>query len=158
VTLDFEPGATLLLATQNMNGIEIGDGTVATRNRTFGHVINRPSFNPLAGIAPFTSGACIHRNFVAFCHVNYLTVYGRDGGIIKLSNGVYDYRATECDTPKAIINTFGAMPSIARATAPLPVEPSIAITTICERPTLARAFLSTLVAQASARTGPQSME
>jgi hypothetical protein len=103
VTLDFEPGATLLLATQNMNGIEIGDGTVATRNRTFGTVINRPSFNPLAGIAPFTSGACIHRNFVAFCHVNYLTVYGRDGGIIKLSNGVYDYRATECDTPKAII-------------------------------------------------------
>ena len=103
MTLDFEAGATLLLATQNMNGIEIGDGTVATRNKTFGTVINRPSFNPLAGIAAFTSGACIYRNFVAFCDVNYLTAYGRDSGITKLFNGVYDYRATECDTPKAII-------------------------------------------------------
>ena len=101
--LDFEASATLLLATQNMNGIEIGDGTAATRNATFGTVINRPSFNPFAGVAAFTSGACIYRNFVAFCEVNYLTVYGRDGGTAKLFNGVFDYRASECDTPKAII-------------------------------------------------------
>jgi len=103
MTLDFEAGATLLLATKNMNGIEIGDGTVATRNATFGTVINRPSFNPFSGMAAFTSGSCIFRNFVAFCHVNYLTVYGRDKGITKLFNGVYDYRASECDTPKAIV-------------------------------------------------------
>lgn len=103
MTLDFEPGATLLLATRNMNGIEIGDGTVATRDKTFRTVINRPSFNPAAGVAPFTSGACIVRNFVAFCDVSHLTVYGRDGGIAKLFNGVHDFRATECDTPKATI-------------------------------------------------------
>lgn len=103
MTLDFEAGATLLLATQNMNGIEIGDGTIATRNATFGTVINRPSFNPFAGVKAFTGGSCIYRNFVAYCHVNYLTAYGRDQGIAKLFNGVYDYRATECDTPKAII-------------------------------------------------------
>lgn len=103
VTLDFEPGATLLLATQNMNGIEIGDGTVATRNATFGTVINRPSFNPFAGVAAFTTGSCIYRNYVAFCDVNDLVVYGRDGLTTKLYNGLYDYRASECDTPNAVI-------------------------------------------------------
>lgn len=103
MTLDFEAGATLLLATRNMNGIEIGDGTAATRNATFGTVINRPAFNPVAGVAAFTAGACIYRNFVAFCHVHHLSVYGRDRRTAKLFNGVYDYRASECDTSDAVI-------------------------------------------------------
>lgn len=103
VALDFEPGATLLLATHNMNGIEIGDGTTAVRNATYRTVIDRASFIPFAGVAVFTAGACIYRNNVAFCDVNDLTVYGRDGVTAKLFNGVYDYRASECDTPKAVI-------------------------------------------------------
>lgn len=101
--LDFEIGATLVLATRNMNGIEIGDGTVATRSATFGTQIRRATFNPLPGIEAFTAGACIYRNYVAFCQVSDVTIYGRDGGEAKLFNGVFDYRASECDTPKAVI-------------------------------------------------------
>ncbi|HXG99465.1 MAG TPA: glycosyl hydrolase family 28-related protein [Sphingomicrobium sp.] len=103
VTIDFEAKATLLLATRNMNGIEIGDGTDATRDRTFGTVINRPAFNAFPGVAPFTAGACIFRNFIAFCDVNDLTVYGREGVTTKLFNGVYDYRASECDMSGAVV-------------------------------------------------------
>jgi len=103
VTLDFEPGATLLLATQNMNGIEIGNGTEAVRNATFGTVINNPSFNPAAGVAASTTGSCLYRNYVAFCDVNNMQVFGRDGVTTKLFNGVYDYRATECDTQNMVV-------------------------------------------------------
>lgn len=103
LTIDFEHGATLLLATPGMNGIEIGDGTEATRNATFGTVINRPAFNPFPGVAVFTPSSCIYRHYVAFCDVNDLVVYGRDGIVTKLYNGVYDYRAQDCDTPNVII-------------------------------------------------------
>lgn len=105
--LDFEVGATLLLATRNMNGIEIGDGTAATRNATFGTQIRRATFNPLPGIEAFTAGACIYRNYVAFCDVSDLKIYGRDRGVPKLFNGVFDYRASECDTFKAVIQYVG---------------------------------------------------
>lgn len=103
VVLDFEVGATLLLARQNINGIEIGDGTAATRDFTFGTEIRRPTFNPFPGVAAFTAGACIYRNFVAFCDVTSLTVFGRDRGEAKLFDGVFDYRSSECDTPGATI-------------------------------------------------------
>lgn len=103
MTIVFTGGATLLLATQNMDGIRIGDGTDPTRNAMFGTRIVAPSFSPFSGVAAFTSGSCIYRNYVGTCDIEHLNVYGAIGGVKKFWNGVYDYRVTGSDCSNALV-------------------------------------------------------
>lgn len=98
LSIDFSDRlATLLLGTPNMNGIEIGDGTDAIRNATFGVQLIAPAFSPYPGVSPSTDGACIHFNYVAYVDVIRPSVYGKDGATRKLFHAIRMERATECD-------------------------------------------------------------
>lgn len=96
IQIEFEMGAQLMLATQNMNGIEIGDGTLTTRTNVAGTRILYPSFVPFPGVAQFTSGACIRENYLNNVDVVEPSFYGLNG-TRKLFNGVYQLRCTQCD-------------------------------------------------------------
>jgi hypothetical protein len=100
ITIDFcNRQGQLLLATQNMDGIKIGDGTAPARTACFNTVLLGPAFAPFPGVGQFTTGACINENYVAYVDVIRPSFYGLDAGTRKLFNGLLQLRATECDTP-----------------------------------------------------------
>lgn len=104
VTLDFSQNqAVFLMGTQNMNGIVIGDNTEPTKGATYFTTILYPTFNYKSGVAQSTSGYCIKRNYVAFCNAYGVNIYGKADNVRKIYGGIYDYKATECDSPYLVI-------------------------------------------------------
>lgn len=77
----------LILGTQNMDGLKIGDGTLATRNATFNTVVEHIDFNPKSGVTAFTAGAAIRLDYVGFVDVLDCFIYGSDGAR-KLHDGI----------------------------------------------------------------------
>lgn len=109
IVLNFKDNlSTLMLGTQNMNGIVIGDGTSTTREQTYRTKILRPTFIPMAGVAPFTSGACIFENYVAYILVENPTFFGLDGGVKKLYQGLRQFQVLESETPYISSNHLNA--------------------------------------------------
>lgn len=105
VVIDFcDRQGALLMATQNMNGIVIGDGTAPTRALLFGTVLLAPSFRPFPGVAQSASGACIFENYAAVVDVLRPSFYGLDAGVRKLFNGLVQFQCMQCDTPYIIGN------------------------------------------------------
>lgn len=88
--------STFILATQNMNGIVVGDGTAGPFGTTAQTFIDGLSWNPLPGIAAFASGSCIYLNTTSYVHVTNCTFYGLDVATKKLFNGVKISASTEC--------------------------------------------------------------
>jgi hypothetical protein len=92
----------ILLATQNQNGIVVGDGTLATRNAVNTINIANISFNPFAGVSAFASGSCIYVNYTFNTRIVDCVFYGKNtGGTNILYNGVvcsraYEYYVTNC--------------------------------------------------------------
>jgi hypothetical protein len=106
-TIQGQIGRTfLVLGTQNMNGMVIGDGTSDTRDALFNTVIQGLSFVPLVGVTAFASGACIERNYVSYVDLIDCTFYGHDGTSTKLWNGVNDVRADTCNTTRCRFTFF----------------------------------------------------
>jgi hypothetical protein len=87
--------ATILLATQNQNGLVIGDGTNVTRNALYNTTIDGISFNPAPGVSAFTSGSAIYLNYVSYVNLRNINVYGSDGSSTILYNGITAYKAME---------------------------------------------------------------
>ena len=89
--------SVIMLATQNMDGFIIGDGTDPTRNATGATSISCIDFNPWLGVATSASGSCIKMNYVYNIRVFWCTFYGKDsGGTVRLFNGITGDRGTEC--------------------------------------------------------------
>lgn len=91
--------ASLVLGTQNQNGIVIGDNTDPTRNLLFGTKIIEPTITVKNGIPTFTSGAAIKRNYVAHVDIMRPQIYGKDATTTRLWDGLSDYRVSESDAP-----------------------------------------------------------
>lgn len=79
---------TLVLATQNQNGIVVGDGTLDTRNACGNVAIANIDFNIYPGVSAFSSGSCILLDYVFGAKVEWCSIYGKDGSTTKLFNGV----------------------------------------------------------------------
>lgn len=100
VVIDFSNReALILMATQNMNGIVIGDGTAPTRSLLFGTQLLQPAFAPFPGVAQSVSGSCIFENYCAVVDVIEPSFYGLDAAVRKLFNGLTQFQCIQCDTP-----------------------------------------------------------
>lgn len=87
---------TILLASQNQNGIVVGDGTSPTRSAVGTIIIANISFNPVAGVAAFASGSCIYVNWTFHTRIVDCVFYGKNsGGTNILYTGVNCLRVSE---------------------------------------------------------------
>lgn len=85
---------TIILGTQNQNGLVVGDGTSPTRAACGGVVIRDIDFNAKAGVSASVSGSAIYINYTYDTRIEHCTFYGLDGSTKKLFNGVAASKAT----------------------------------------------------------------
>ena len=87
---------TIILGTQNKDGIVVGDGTLATRSVVGTITISNIAFNPSSTVAAFTAGSCIYINFAYNTRIIDCVFYGKNGsGTVILNNGVVCNRVSE---------------------------------------------------------------
>jgi hypothetical protein len=97
---------TLLLATQNQNGIVVGDGTGGQRTSASTTTIDGFAFNPFPGVTAFTSGSCIVRNNVFDVAIRRCIGFGQDSSVAKLWNFITDISSTDSDAIYCIASYF----------------------------------------------------
>lgn len=87
--------STIVLSTQNMNGFVIGDGTLGGQTSSNETTIDGFVFAPSATVAAFTSGSCIFLNYCYYTQIKNCFVYGTNGAVNILFNGMTLFQATE---------------------------------------------------------------
>jgi Pectate lyase superfamily protein len=113
--------STLLLATQNMNGVVFGDGTSGTRTAASECSIRGIAFNPANGVATFTSGSCVVRQNVFNVDVRECDFFGMDSTTVRLWNAITDVSTTNCNLNECtasqllnnVVNVSGASGALA---------------------------------------------
>lgn len=91
------PGqSNILLGTPGQNGLVIGDGTVNTRANCVNTLIYGLGFYPKPGVANFSTGSYIFRNYATSIQIQNCIFDGRDsGGPVRMWNGLTDFQVTE---------------------------------------------------------------
>lgn len=85
----------ILLGTANMDGIIIGDGTVAGANSSGRTSIIGLAFNPAPGVGTSSSKSAIFVNYSFFIRLEDIDVYGSDSGnTTRLYNGITLFQTT----------------------------------------------------------------
>ena len=85
---------TILMGTQNMTGLVVGDGTLITRNLCGNVLIRDIDFNAATGVTASSSGSCIYTNYTYNTTIENCTFYGLDASTKKLYNGVATSKGT----------------------------------------------------------------